>query len=212
LSAIRDGHPYAGLDVDEAALADARSNIARIDLPKNTLTLLGDVLHTNWLDELITQRSQWDIVAANLPYLPAPLNRLDKDVDGGNEGLRYVPGRVLEVANEVNATSVVINVSSLCNLPEFAKRVEEMGYGVVRVVVTLAPLEEYSLSVFDYLERQSFARWYGGTREKFRQIIYGMELQRSRGISVGLMISQVETLLRPDANELGTMLVGTANW
>jgi ATP-grasp domain/Methyltransferase domain len=116
------GTHYTGVDVQPAAIAEARGNFAKIidDRPgavrPTTELIVGDVLDDALLKKLGGKR--WDAIVANLPYLPGP-PELTIDVNGGDDGLRFSPARVLEIADAVGAHYVVINISSLCDLKTF---------------------------------------------------------------------------------------------
>jgi hypothetical protein len=157
--------------------------------------------------------SRWDLVVANLPYLPSPGDKFDpkqaREVDGGREGTRFVP-RIFEIAAEVGATAIILNTSSLCNLEAVASLVRERQLGVYRVVATLAPLEEYAQKVKEYLTSTRFARVFGPGGN--RQIIYAVELRKDCGVDFSMMVEQTRILLRPDVNQEGTMAVGVAAW
>jgi hypothetical protein len=208
---IQSGVRYAGVDVEKGTVPQARANLARAANNATYEFVTADVVENGWIEALRTRAPQWDAVVANLPYLPGPVGTLHRDVDGGNDGLRYVPDRVLEIADQVSATRVVINVSSLCNLMDFASRVDSRGYRVVRVVATLAPLEDYAQSVLNYLESSEFSRVFGAGDDR-RQIIYAFTLARGQGISVATTIRQVDLALKPDSNSLSTTIEGVASW
>jgi len=115
--------PYTGIDIQEGAIREARANIAR-ELPNAKYTLLSaDVFKNDWIESLRSshEQPQWDAVVANLPYLPCPSEKpLSVDVNGGPDGLRYVPDRVLQVAHTFGAKLVVLNISSLSDVDTFA--------------------------------------------------------------------------------------------
>lgn len=178
LSLILGGANYIGLDIQEKMVREASANIARTlnasktqratrarkNNSKVAVALQNDVLNQHWFeDELVVKSLKngepWEAVVANLPYLPGPHNKLPIEVDGGFDGLRFVPDRVLEIAQHISARLAVINVSSLSNLDEFAVRTSNAGYGVIRVVATVAPLEGYAKSVYNYLVSQPFVKF-----------------------------------------------------
>lgn len=214
LKAIERGLRYAGVDIDNEAIRDAEYNFRGIN-GATAAVVIGDVCSSEWLSRLAVRSGEargWQIVAANLPYLPSePGSGAHKDVDGGTDGLRYIPDRVLEIAAEVGATRIILNLSSLCNVPEFCKRLADAGYGVTKIVATLAPLGKFSLRGLDYIRAQSFTRLFG-TGSELRQIIYACEIQRGRGVPFDVTVQQIENLLRPEANSLGSMLFGATNW
>jgi SAM-dependent methyltransferase len=209
------GIAYTGVDVQEAAADEANVNFARIfgrrvqEHRPYPEVVVDDVSQDVWLSRL--NRKRWDAVVANLPYLPGPGDKLPIDVNGGEKGLRFIPTRVLQIAEAVNAHVVVINVSSLCDLKSFSKAVAAFGYGTVHVVATVAPLGEYSRNVLDYLEKQEFPRLYG-VEGDLRQVIYAFTLVKRGGISIETAIHQVDRALKPHAAILETIVEGTSNW
>lgn len=204
---------YAGIDIQEAAIREARANIARVLASANCTLLQADILNEDWLADLRSnhRQSQWEAVVANLPYLPGPSNILHIDVDGGADGLRYVPDRVFQVAHTLGAKLVLLNISSLSDIDTFALRVARKGYGVIRVVATIAPLEEYSRSVLEYLRKQRFVRIFGAG-DDLRQVIYSFTLTRGRGISIMTTVRQIDQVLKPNANAVGTIVEGVSCW
>jgi methylase of polypeptide subunit release factors len=178
LPLLSAGVAYTGIDIQEAALTEARANFARIAGARGQAALshpeamLADVREDRWLTRLKTGR--WDAVVGNLPYLPGPPNVLPI-VDGGEDGLRFSPIEVLRIADALSAQFAVINISSICDLSSFSSKVAASGYGAVHVVATVAPLGEYSTKVLSYLKQQKFARLYGIDGD-LRQVIYAFTL------------------------------------
>jgi biotin carboxylase/SAM-dependent methyltransferase len=213
IKAIKVSGKYHGIDIDPGCVRDARGNLAK-EIQDNSrwCVEVADISDDNWLHSLC--ECNWDLLTANLPYLPAPdglfTGREAREVDGGLRGLRFVP-RIIQIADRLNPKAIVVNTSSLCDLAEFAKRVGDAGYLVNRVVVTVAELEEYAKKVRPYLDTQSFPKIYGKDNNE-RQLIYGLELRKKDGIPFELMIERAETIVRPDFNAIGTMAVGVASW
>ncbi len=208
------GTNYTGVDVQPAAVAEARGNFAKIlevrpgAVRPSTELIVADVLDDQFLIDCVTKR--WDAVVANLPYVPGPPD-LTIDVNGGPDGLQFSPKRVLKIAEIVDARFVVINISSLCNLEEFSDRVAASGYGTLHVVATVAELGAYSKGVYEYLVGQKFVRMFG-VENDLRQVIYALTLAKGKGISVRASINQVDQVLNPHAAALRTLVEGEANW
>jgi hypothetical protein len=98
---VRQGHIYVGIDIDEKELADARGNLAKFGCETQKLARY-DVKSSGWWRELLGVSEGPDIIAANLPYLPCPdedFPAKDIHVDGGPDGLRFVPAIPLQIAD-----------------------------------------------------------------------------------------------------------------
>ena len=78
-------------------------------------------------------------------------------------------------------------------------------------MATIAPLEEYSRSVLEYLHEQRFVRIFGA-RDDLRQVIYSFTLARGRGISIMTTIRQIDQVLKPNANAVDTIVEGVSCW
>jgi SAM-dependent methyltransferase len=212
LPLIRAGVEYAGIDIQKDAIANARANVASAFPETKCAFVVDNVNNDSWLRSVRSDSHEtWDAVVANLPYLPGPPNVLPIEFDGGDDGLRYIPDRVIKVAEMICAKVVVINVSTLSDLGTFATRVAKNGYGVVHVVATIAPLEQSSRSVLEYLAGKTFARTFG-VGDDLRQVIYAFTLERGRGISVGTTVRQIDKVLKPNSNMVGTTVDGQSCW
>ena len=213
IQAIKQAGTYYGVDICPSAVRDARGNLAQeIADTSRWRVEVQDIRDDEWIEALAGKR--WDLVSANLPYLPAPPGAFDGDeareVDGGLRGLAFLPC-ILRIAEHLRPAAVVVNTSSLCDLAGFDQQLLANGLGVHRVVATVAPLEGYALRVRDYMRASGFARVYGSVTDE-RQIIYAVELRKGGGVPFSLMIEQAEAVLRPDLNQIGTMAVGVVSW
>jgi hypothetical protein len=138
-------------------------------------------------------------------------DKLPIEVDGGPDGLKFVPNVVLNVADRLSASYVVINISSLSNVRELGRRLTEAGFGVVRIVACIAPLEGYAQECLPYLAGLGFPEIYGPPADS-RQIIYAVTANRGYGIYCATTFDQVRLVLKPDASPVGTIVEGIANW
>ena len=210
---------YVGIDIDEKATMYARGNLAKVGASDGSKIINSDVRTLQaWRSELPLS-IPWDLVAANLPYLPTEQpNILGREVDGGRRGTDLVPNSVLEIARHLAARRIVLNISSLCDLDFVGHAISKAGYGVVRVVATVAELEEYAQTVLDYLKRvrrlrnaEGFVRLYQRGSE-WRQIIFAVELVNGEGAPFDLMFTEAEKILSPDADSSGKIIVGSCSW
>jgi biotin carboxylase/SAM-dependent methyltransferase len=211
IRAVQRGCTYHGIDISARAVSEARGNLAR------HVSQGWDVSEADVLEDSVLGRVQghsWDLIVANLPYLPAPPGLFTGDeareVDGGADGLRFIP-RIIELATRLRAGAIIVNTSSLCDLGCLSRQLEAAALGVHRVVATLAPLESYACRARDYLRSADFSRIFGAPGSE-RQIIYAVELRHGEGIPFGMMVEQAEAVLRPELNQVGTMAVGVSSW
>jgi biotin carboxylase/SAM-dependent methyltransferase len=209
---VEKGCAYHGIDIDPSTVAAARANLARASANREWDVAEGDVLDDAWLNGI---RKQWNIVAANLPYLPSRPGDLESDearmVDGGPNGIRFIPKRVLDIAELVGASVVIINVSTLCDLTAIYKYLADRGYSTSRVVASVADLEHYSRRVLPYLRQTGFSKIFGPESHE-RQIIISAELRRGAGVPLEMFVDQAISRLHPEINVKGTMALGISKW
>ena len=205
LNSIKDGVGYTGIDINEAALVTATANLTRAS-PGSFRLIRGDVTcQSDWLNQM---PKEVNIVAANLPYLPALPGILGIEVDGGIDGLRLIPDTVLDIAESLHSSTVVLNVASLCALDVLADRLEMRGYGVVGLVAAIAPLEQYALQTLSYLEslpQGRFLRFVEQSEKK--QIIYSLVLRKNAPLPAQSALSQAQELIVRMPAE-GRVLIG----
>jgi len=209
------------VDIDARAVKTARANIA-LKGASNATIFEGDVLSdASWLHRVDIPQGGWDVVAANLPYLPAPDSAaLVREVNGGERGCALVPDAVFDIAEKLRARRAVLNISSLCDIDEICKRINRRGYKVTRVVAALAELEQYALKVLPYLKEHwrrregddKFVRLYQ-SRDELRQIILSVELETDHGAPFELMFEELERILRPEVDPTRRqVVVGKSSW
>lgn len=103
LARARDDLEVHAVEIDEAAASVAKANVTHADLPVRLHR--GDLL-----SQLEAPAGGWDVVVANLPYIPsADIEGLDPEVrdyeprlalDGGSDGLDLIRRLLEQVAGE----------------------------------------------------------------------------------------------------------------
>jgi SAM-dependent methyltransferase len=149
LDLISSGRHYLGIDISQEAVQTATRNISKISTALATIILEDAEKYRDWISP---KTYRGCLLVANLPYLPAPPGILPSEVDGGPDGMRLIPGLLIEIARFLEARALVVNVSSLCDLAAVARRLTRAGFTAVGIVGILAPLEDYSLAVKVHLQ------------------------------------------------------------
>jgi SAM-dependent methyltransferase len=211
IALAKTGVSYVGVDIQDEALDVARGNLARNRFPLNVYK--ADVLNETWYEAMPEVRSlRVQAIVGNLPYLPArPEDELPIEVDGGLDGLKFLPDSLIRVAQRLAANYIVINISSLADIGEFSRKVALAGLGIVRIVACIAPLERYAQKCLAYLATKTFPKIYGPPADS-RQVIYALTLRRDEGISCSTAFDQIKHILKPDSNPIGTIVEGISNW
>jgi SAM-dependent methyltransferase len=202
---------YRGVDINPARLEDAKANFRLSEFEPFDMEL-ADIEQPAWRDSLGNLRGQrWDMVVANLPYLPAKSDSLSREVNGGVDGLRYMPKLVIEVAQRIRSHKIVMNISSLSNLRKFSEILSDHEYGVTQVVAMIAPLEQYAKETKDYVLENKLGRVYQMGNDS-HQIIFAFTLMYRCGISCGNAVKAVEGLVISASHANGTEITGVSCW
>jgi precorrin-6B methylase 2 len=205
LDLISSGRHYLGVDISQEAVQTATRNISRISTASASI-ILDDA--EKYLDWLSPSTYRGCLLVANLPYLPAPPGVLRPEVDGGPDGMRLIPGVLIEIAKFVEARAMVVNVSSLCDLAAIARRLTRAGFTAMGIVGSLASLGEYSLAVKVHLEslRKGELRRFVGHRGD-KQIIYSIVLARENGLPADTAFRDAERslLLADDSRDVAVV-------
>ncbi|RYZ52803.1 MAG: ATP-grasp domain-containing protein [Sphingobacteriales bacterium] len=208
---------YTGLDTDQDELSLARSNIGIHQLHAVATVLSADVKLYDPIAIIKSQNLGFGrfIVCANLPYLPTDpqVGNRERHVDGGKDGLEYLPHDVLRFANALQADYCVINISSLANVEAMLSACWRSGFGVVDTIATVAPLEKYALSRLSYLKTRPWSNTaIFGEDGQLRQIIFGFVLGKARGVNGSLILQEAASILQPDRRPLGSVFLARSQW
>ena len=130
---IADEHPGArvvGVDTSPEALALARENAERLDLPVE-LRLAG----------VEAAADGWDLVVANPPYIPqGTLTELQPELGWEPRQALVDTGLHEEIARRANARHLVLEVG-YGQAPQVAETLEALGYRDITVTRDLAGIE-----------------------------------------------------------------------
>ena len=202
LEAIQGGLKYTGIDIDQHALEAARYNFLKIGKPQISL-VGGDVTNEN----LEVFSDKWDLIIANLPFLPTPADGIvAKEADGGRDGLKLTPLIPMKIADRCQAKRLVMNISTLANWKEFAYLLDQSIWSPIKFHATLINLGPYAESVWnDYISKVEWKRSWKGMGQ-IKQMVFSFVLEKvieknSKQIKVSEMFKNCIDILEKDLNK-----------
>ena len=202
LDAIQYGFRYTGIDIDQSALEASRYNLFKIGMPQIRL-VEGDVTNEN----LEVFSDKWDLVVANLPFLPTPADGfVEVQADGGRDGLKLTPIIPMKIADRCQAKKIVMNISTLADWKEFAYIIDQSNWSLINIHATLINLGPYAESVWDdYISKKEWKMSWE-VMGQIKQIVFSLELERvigkkSKQSDVSKMFNKCIDILEKDLNK-----------